>query len=325
METVRVGGRKYSDPDVISLIKATGSLVDPRSSVLSQARALLDKLSDWDEVPVDAIERLTILASLAGIAVQPMDIERQRKEKRDAILLTTESKRIVAYDTQRPRARVAFTIAHEITHTFFPNSTGGARFRSICESNSREANELERLCDLGASELLMPLRDFRRHAAGRFSLRNVEEFSQAFGSSFEATVFRLASAHPGKAISGLLRYRLSLPEQRRATQTHQTTLFGEHPGGSPETPRPKYRRQSIHLSERCEEYLTVRWNKSFDESSCVYEAGRNGGIHSARESLPNGTSVTGRLETVRAPYQREDAHSTFADVLFFWTPDAGDV
>jgi len=321
METIRVGGRKYSDPDVISLIRATGSLVDPRSSVLSQARALLEKLSDWDEVPVDAIERLAILASLAGIAVQPMDIERQRKEKRDAILLNTESKRIVAYNPQRPRARVAFTIAHEITHTFFPNSTSGARFRSICESNSREANELERLCDLGASELLMPLKDFRRYAAGRFSLRNVEEISQAFGSSFEATVFRLATAHPGKAVSGLLRYRLSLPDQRKAAQTHQASLFAEQLDSSSESPHPKYRRQSIHLSERCEEHVTVRWNKSFDESSCVYEAGRNGGIHSARESLPNGTSILGRLEAVRAPYQREDAHSEFGDVLFFWTPD----
>ena len=321
METVRVGGRKYSDPDVISLIKATGSLVDPRSSVLSQARALLDRLADWDEVPADAIGRLTILASLAGIAVQPMDIERQRKEKRDAILLTTESKRIVAYNPQRPRARVAFTIAHEITHTFFPNSTKGARFRSICESNSREANELERLCDLGASEILMPLKNFQRHAGDRFSLQKVEELSQAFGSSFEATVFRLATAHPGKAMSGLLRYRLSLPEQRKAVQRHQPSLFGEQRDGSTEATRPKYRRQSIHLSEPCEEYLTVRWNKSFDETSCVYEAGRNGGIHSAREVLPNGTSMTGRLEAVRAPYQREDAHSDFGDVLFFWSAD----
>jgi Zn-dependent peptidase ImmA (M78 family) len=321
METVRVGGRNYSDPDVISLIKATGSLVDPRSSVLSQARALLAKLSHWEEVPKDPLERLRILASLARVTIEPMDIERQRKEKRDAILLTAESKRIIAYNPDRPRPRVAFTIAHEIAHTFFPNSSSGARFRSICESNSREANELERLCDLGASELLMPLIDFQRRAAGNFSLLKVQELCEAFGSSFEATAFRLATAHPGKAISGLLRYRLTLPEQRKAARTQQGLLFGKELDASPETPHPKYRRQSIHLSEFCEEYLTVRWNKSFDETSCVYEAGRNGGIHSAREALPNGSGMTGRLEAVRAPYQREEAHAEFADVLFFWTAD----
>ncbi|MGC2332908.1 MAG: ImmA/IrrE family metallo-endopeptidase, partial [Candidatus Acidiferrales bacterium] len=61
----------------------------------------------------------------------------------------------------RPASRVAFSIAHEISHAFFPNSVTGARFRSICQSNSKKANELERLCDLGASELLMPLDEFQ--------------------------------------------------------------------------------------------------------------------------------------------------------------------
>jgi Zn-dependent peptidase ImmA (M78 family) len=319
METVRVGGRKYTDPDVISLIKATGSLVDPRSSVLSQARNLLAKLSSFDEVPADAIKRLTILASIMGITVEPMDIDRQRKEKRDAILLTTGSKRIILYNPNRPTSRVAFSIAHEISHAFFPNSFTGARFRSICQSNSKEANELERLCDLGASELLMPIADFQKAAAGGYSLRNLDSLCQTFGSSYEATVFRLATAHPGMAISGLLRYRLTMGEQRRAANTSQGLLFGGEAGETEETAHPKYRRQSIYISDTCGEHLTIRWNKSFDETSCVYNAGRNGGVHFGRESLPNGSSTIGRLEAVKAPYQREEAHPEFADVLFFWT------
>src|SRR5437016_2301924 len=321
METVRVGGRRYTDPDVISLIKATGFLVDPRSSVLSQARNLLAKLSSFDEVPADAIKRLTILASIMGITVEPMDIERQRKEKRDAILITTGSRRIILYNPNRPASRVAFSIAHEISHAFFPNSFSGARFRSICQSNSKEANELERLCDLGASELLMPVSAFQRAAASGYSLRNVDTLSAAFGSSYEATVFRLATAHPGTAISGLLRYRLTVDEQRRATRTSQGLLFGGDPGLADDLTHAKYRRQSIYLSDACGERLTIRWNKSFDEGSCVYEAGRNGGIHFGSEPLPNGSGISGRLEAVRAPYQREEAHPEFADVLFFWTVD----
>jgi Zn-dependent peptidase ImmA (M78 family) len=318
METVRVGGRKYSDPDVISLIKATGSLVDPRSSVLSQAKALLSRLSHWEEVPEDPFERLRILASLARITIEPMDIEQRRKEKRDAILLTTESKRIIAYNPERPRSRVAFTIAHEIVHTFFPNSSGGARFRSICESTSKEANELERLCDLGASELLMPAADFQKAAAGNYSLKNVDGLCSIFGSSYEATVFRLATAHPGIAVSGLLRYRVTVKEERRAAQTEQGLLFGKDFGENSQPEQPKYRRQSVYLSDNCEGTMTIRWNKSFDEGSCVYIAGKNGGVHVAQESLPNGSGIRGRLEAVRAPYQREEAHSEFADVLFFW-------
>ena len=87
METIRVGGRRYSDPDVLSLIKATGSLVDPRSSVLTQARKRLQTLNKFHDIPKDPIERLTILASICGIAaVVPMNIEQRRGEKRERSL-----------------------------------------------------------------------------------------------------------------------------------------------------------------------------------------------------------------------------------------------
>jgi Zn-dependent peptidase ImmA (M78 family) len=321
METVRVGGRKYADPDVISLIKATGSLVDPRSSVLSQARNLVGRLSWFEEVPTDPIPRLAILASMMGIAIEPMDIDRQRKEKRDAILVTTPSKRIIMYNPNRPASRVAFSIAHEISHAFFPNSVKGARFRTICESSSREANELERLCDLGASELLMPIGGFQRAAAGDYSLSNVHNLSEIFGSSFEATVFRLATAHPGIAIAGLLRYRLRLDEQRRMVKANQPFLFARDAAEIDQKPQPKYRRQSIHLSEDCDEDLRIHWNKSFDQSSCVYRAGMNSGIYYGTECLPNDSGIRGRLQAVRAPYQREEADREYGDVLFFWTPE----
>ena len=122
METIRVGGRRYSDPDVLSLIKATGSLVDPRSSVLTQARKRLETLSKFDDVPKDPIERLTILASMCGIAeVVPMNIEQRSGEKRDAVLVPDMSGgRTIIYNPTAPRSRVAFSIAHEIVHTFFP-------------------------------------------------------------------------------------------------------------------------------------------------------------------------------------------------------------
>jgi Zn-dependent peptidase ImmA (M78 family) len=320
MEIVRIGSKKYSDPDVISLIKATGSLVDPRSAVLNQARNLVAKLTRFNDVPADALMRLKILASMMGITVEPMNIEQQQKEKRDAILFTARSSRVILYNPNRPISRVAFSVAHEISHAFFPNSLVGARFRTICEATSKEANELERLCDIGASELLMPIRDFQKEAAGDYCLSSVEKLSAIFGSSYEATVFRLATAHPGIAAAGLLRYRLRLNEER-ALKANQGFLFEKEFPPVDRTPHPKYRRQSIYFSEACGDHLTVRWNKSFDESSCVYLAGNIPGVHSAVEPLPNGTGIKGRLEAIRAPYQREVADPVFADVLFFWTAD----
>jgi Zn-dependent peptidase ImmA (M78 family) len=289
METIRVGGRRYSDPDVLSLIKATGSLVDPRSSVLTQARKRLQTLNKFHDIPKDPIERLTILASICGIAeVVPMNIEQRKGDKRDALLVPNVSGgRSIIYNPTAPRTRVAFSIAHEIIHTFFPNSINGARFRNICASESREANELERLCDLGASELLMPLSDFQRVAATTgYTLSAVSMLMEIFGSSFEATAFRLASAHPGVATAGLLRYRLRVGEQRQKKAVTQTLLFSSSATSeNGEGAEPKYRRQSLHLSEACNDAHAIRWNKSFPMESVVYSAAASGDVQIGFEVL----------------------------------------
>jgi Zn-dependent peptidase ImmA (M78 family) len=247
-----------------------------------------------------------------------MDVERQNTEKRDAILVSTASGRLILYNPKRPRGRVVFSIGHEITHTFFPNSVTGARFRNICESSSKEANELERLCDLGASELLMPLDQFQTAARGNYSLGNAERLAARFGSSFEATVYRLATAHPALAVAGLLQYRQRKEERLAQKLARQSSLFPGliKPGVSDP---PKYRRQSCYLSEQCSDDFTVRWNKSFDPSSVIYRAARSAGAQTSIEVLPNEAGLSGRIEAVRAPYQRENAHPEHPDVLFLWT------
>ena len=247
-----MGGRKYSDPDVISLIRATGELVDPRSAVVNQARKLNCEYRSYDGDQASPMKRLEIIASLCGLTISSMNIERRRAEPRDAVLILSRKIRgnrgQILYNPQRPQGRVAFSIAHEISHTFFPNTMTGARFRDICGSDSREANELERLCDLAASELLMPLEEFRGELRGQFTLANVEALTEKFGSSFEATVFRLATAHPGIAVAGLLRYRLRRGEERALATSAEQLLFQNMKHASREVPEPKYRRQSFFSS-----------------------------------------------------------------------------
>lgn len=180
---------------------------------------------------------------------------------------------------------------------------------------------IERLCDLGASELLMPLSDFQRATATTgYTLSAVSALMESFGSSFEATAFRLASAHPGIATAGLLRYRLRVGEQRQRKAVTQTLLFSSSATNiDGEEAEPKYRRQSLHLSEACSDAYAIRWNKSFPAESVVYSAATNGDIQVGFEGLPNQVTRKGRLEAVRAPYQRDDADPVFGDVLFFWS------
>ena len=319
METVRVGGRKYSDPDVISLIRATGELVDPRSAVVSQARKLNQEYRSYEGGTINALQRLEIIASLRGLSVSPMNIEQRRSEPRDAVLVPNgRTKGQIFYNPLRPPGRIAFSIAHEISHTFFPNTMIGARFRDLTAPDSREANELERLCDLGASELLMPTEEFLAEVQGFFTLTRTQELAEKFGSSFEATVFRLATANPGVALAGLLKYRRRLEEERGLSASTQGALFNDLREAK-EAPSPKYRRQSFFASLSCGDEHTIRWNKSFGAESCVHLAAKSYAICSAIEALPNQASEEGFFEVVRAPFQREDAHPEFPDLLFLWT------
>ncbi len=218
METVRVGGRRYSDPDVVALVRATGGLIDPRSAVVTQARKLNQLFRSFDSPNVTPLERLEILASCVDLELVSMSPEQCNEESRDAVLILngigTGKKGQILYNPQRPPGRIAFSVGHEIGHTFFPATTGGARFREMCESESREANELERLCDLAASELLMPIDEFQQEV-DVYTMHSTRGLMQRFGSSFESTAFRLATAHPGVAAAGLLQFRLRKEEQRR--------------------------------------------------------------------------------------------------------------
>lgn len=324
MQMIRIAGHRYSDPDIISLVRATGELIDPRFAVISQARELCERYRSFPGTAADPLKRLQILASLCGLEILPMAIEQRISEPRDAVLVLNGKKHgkrgQILFNPLRPQGRVAFTIAHEIAHTFFPNSTHGARFRQLSASQSREANELERLCDLGAAELLMPQEEFQAEVGSRPTLEDANRLAELFGSSFEATVFRLASSHAGIAVAGSLRYRLRKSEEQTILKQRQRELFrpDEELGTAPRL--PKYRRQSFFASQSCGPEFSIPWNKSFGDDSCVCETSRTRAICERVEQLPNRSGQFGLLQAIQAPYQRDEATVDHPDVLFFWSP-----
>ena len=247
----------------------------------------------------------------------PLTHDQAMSEERDAFIVRTLTGKVVVYfNPSRTKARLAFSIAHEIAHTFIPNSNGGSQFRYACAPISREANELERLCDLAASELLMPQLAFQVEADRLgYELHSVPALMALFGSSYEATTFRLASAHPRKAAAGLLRFRLRKEEERRVHADVQTSFFADV---SQFAPQPRYRRQSFHCSSCLPGDHLVRWNKSFDDTSVVYAVSSEDQILSNVEALPNGKKTLGMLQVTRAPFQRPDAHPERQDLLFLW-------
>jgi len=328
MDSVRVGGRSYSDPDLVDLVRKGGGLADPRSLVLTQVRRLNELYRRFDSDSASPFERLKHIASLCGLDVLPMELVGRSEEQRDAVILMNGASRgkrgQIFYNPNRSAGRIHFSIAHEIVHTFVPPTIGGARFREMCNGESPEGNELERLCDAGASEILMPTEEFRAEVGTNWSIESVPTLLQRFGSSFEATTFRLASAHPNISAAGMLKFRLRKEEiravKRQQSLMMQEHLFSELHGSQAENvPIPKYRRQSFYTSDTFPVDLYVHWNKSFDDSSIAYAACTTTSILKSHESLPCRSRRRGTLEVVVAPFQRADADPQNPDLLFFWS------
>lgn len=129
-----------------------------KEAILGAARRLLDRVGIGASAPVGLLD----LARDMGITgVQQMT------DGPDGLLERHGSGYVIGVNARHPSTRQRFTIAHEIAHqlvnqTLLPDSLGiGARRTSFSKSQSSDDHierRIERLCDIAASELLLPER-----------------------------------------------------------------------------------------------------------------------------------------------------------------------
>jgi hypothetical protein len=316
-----VGNRKYVDPDVASLIDRSGGLIDPHEVVRICVSSLLEKLSKFEASFDSAFERICILASLAGFEVKEFQGDRRGLVGHEAVIMPSaggNTKGTIFYNPDLPMSRIIFSIGHEITHSFFPASKTGARFRSLSREGSKGARELEMLCHSGASELTMSLPEFsasvKRHG---FGFGSVDLIREPFETSFEACVYRIAQTAGFPAAAGLFQFRGRVSEEE-GLGGRNLNLFSTN---DPESERPtkKYRRQSFHSSSSFRRELLIPWNKSVPETSRIYRAAQSRSLESGFERIAingRGNEIRCYLEALPAPYQPEDADRNHPDILF---------
>jgi hypothetical protein len=143
-----------------------------------------DVVTELDlEPPIDP----ALVASYLGIPrVETVDLDVAGCLVRDDAALTIKVRRSDA----RPRRR--FTICHECSHTFFPGFRREPQYRCDPGHLVTPTNRpLEQLCDLGASELLLPRQHFAQDLADMaFGLQGVIELANRYEASLEATARR---------------------------------------------------------------------------------------------------------------------------------------
>jgi len=111
-------------------------------------------------------------------------------EVRDAKTIYVGGKPQIQFNPNRPKSRLRYSICHELTHTFFPDWKEEVRYRAAQDELSGDAWQLEMLCNIGASELLMPIGSFPELQEQRVSIDRLLELRSLYEVSVEALLLR---------------------------------------------------------------------------------------------------------------------------------------
>jgi Zn-dependent peptidase ImmA (M78 family)/O-acetyl-ADP-ribose deacetylase (regulator of RNase III) len=165
-------------------VKQIMSFGDPIDYITSRARqvALAAIQNGWSGPPFSPFE----LAGLLKIATVPRD------SIRDGRLVPLADGNVqIEYNPNYPRSRIFFTVAHEIAHTLFPDFAAQVRNRASRQEMSADDFQFEMLCNLGASELLMPVGSFLREIEqSELDTSTLVSLAAKFNASVEAVILR---------------------------------------------------------------------------------------------------------------------------------------
>ena len=213
-------------PSVAALLKAQGG-DDPEIAIRERARALIDEVRSflvWEGPPFD----MEALASYRGYSVKTVSGFSTRQ---DALITPG----VIAVNEQKPPRRRRYSVAHEIVHTLFPDyedelrragSFGRDESRATAARIDPREAELERLCQLGAAELLMPRFAFEPELRARgLSLPTILALSELFDTSVEASARRGVELSTTPAIAVFIEPKARTPYAD--VSTHDYSPYAE--------------------------------------------------------------------------------------------------
>lgn len=208
------------------LVRSTGCR-DAHEAIRAKAKELIDlHVASFGEpsLPIS----VDVLASLRGIGRS----EEAPVHSPDAELVPDgHGGMTMRVNVDRPETRQRFSVAHEISHTFFPDYTTKAWCRTDARYRSRENPEdfLEMLCDVGAAELLFPQPWFSRDAAAITDAAGIITLASTYHASREAAIRRYAETSPESVAAVFFTWKLKPTQKGNVGNLNQSNLFGISP------------------------------------------------------------------------------------------------
>jgi hypothetical protein len=151
----------------------------------------------WEGPPFDP----ELLASLHDILVESSEDDFEG----DGRIFPRCGRVVIQYRPGRTIERQRFTICHEIAHTCFPDFYEFVRYQNANDNDDPAHREFEHLCDVGASELLMPLEEFLRNLnSASICMQHAVALSGQFTASIDATLKRILDLTPHSCAAAFL-------------------------------------------------------------------------------------------------------------------------
>ncbi len=171
----------WTNPSVRALVEGTD--LDPTEVIAAKAFAVsLNAMQQgWTGPPFDPFG----LADFLKVRVVP------REDIPDARTVPNTSGYTVEFNPNRPKARVRYSIFHELAHTLFPDCHERIRNRVTHASTKGDDWQLEMLCNLAAADFAMPVGSMPEVTEDRLDIHAALELRQEYEVSTEAMLLRM--------------------------------------------------------------------------------------------------------------------------------------
>jgi O-acetyl-ADP-ribose deacetylase (regulator of RNase III) len=158
---------------------------DPIEVITERARALVVDAMDagWRGPPFDPF---------ALAEFQKLRIVGNERVRDARILPVGVDDFIIEFNPNRPVARVRYSLAHEIAHTLFADCGDQVRNRSAHHEIKGNEWQLEALCNIAASEILMPVGTLPHFSGDDLNIERLDELRREYQVSAEALFIRVA-------------------------------------------------------------------------------------------------------------------------------------
>lgn len=283
----RYGDKDWTHKSVHALMSDRGDHEDPSSVIRGAVRDLADgaRQYGWAGPPFDPF----VLAELQGIRVSagPPGMPN------DALIRPLSSGDLeIVWSPAAPLARRNFSVFHEIGHTLFPDCFELVRHRRDRDRFDPD-RELEGLCDMAASELLMPDPEFPGDLAKRGGLAAaaVEALAARYAASREAVARRAVALQRAPCLAVFLSERHKPADGVKVEQG----AFDFY-----EAPAKKLRIDYTVSSGAARSVIAPR-HKSVPDNSCTYTALREGRAASGGVetwTVGGGRELSGRVDAL---------------------------